>query len=53
LLSKLYDLPSDNLYDWVGPVSQTQFTQCVIEGRGYEATREATMAAFAKSWRRE
>jgi hypothetical protein len=34
LLSKLYDFPSDNFCGWVGPVSQTQSTQCVIEGRG-------------------
>jgi hypothetical protein len=33
-LSKLYDLLGDNLCGWIGPVSQTQSTQCIIEGRG-------------------
>jgi hypothetical protein len=26
---------------------------CAIASRGYDPTREAAMAAFAKSWRRE
>jgi hypothetical protein len=28
-------------------------TEAIMPAHGYEATREAAMAAFAKSWRRE
>jgi hypothetical protein len=46
---KVTTAPVGNPWLWTSPSSTTK----TAHPRGYEATRDAAMAAFAKSWRRE
>jgi hypothetical protein len=51
VVGRIFKSPSAPQHrEWIGASGHSEIRRAA---HGYEATREAAMAAFAKSWRRE